>query len=898
MRITILILYLLFLMYPGLRAQGFLKAEGDRIVNGEGENFIIRSIGTGNWMIQEGYMMKTAGIAGTQHEFRKRLEESIGIARTDSFYISWLENHFNRRDLDSMKAWGFNAVRPALHYKWFTLPIEEEPVPGEQTWLETGFRLTDSLVKWCSENEMYVIFDMHGAPGGQGKNADISDYDDSKPSLWESDENKTKLVALWYKIAERYSDEPWVGGYDLINETNWEFQEGGNAPLRKIYERITDTIRRVDQNHILFIEGNWFANDFSGLTPPWDDNMVYSFHKYWTFNTPNSLDFATWLREEYNVPLWLGESGENSNTWFTNLIALAENQNIGWSWWPVKKAGLNNVLQVKANSDYLRLVDSWKGEADPMRADDAYRAVMTFSENHRLENCIVQYDVIDAMIRQPHTTKLKPFKIHAVSDHIFAVDYALGRNNYAYFDTDTANYHGDEGEYTQWNTGGHYRNDGVDIERCSDADTTNGFSVGWIEDGEWLSYHLRTDSSMKVDAIFRTASASGRAYAVLEVNGEVISDLIYLPPTGGWNNWRSTSAGKILLPAGDNELTIRVLKGNVNLNYLKFENTGSAAETDFTHLLAETAGIENEIILNLNKPVTVSELSIEDFSLDMDGEEIAVKSLIPVIGEKQVIIIPESVIPQGSVLELSYKGGSIFSGEEALPAFQDKVIHNNIIEYHPTPGKIEAEVYYRNSGFRLEDCQDEGGGVNTAYAHPGDYLDYILFVQEPGNYRCDMRVALQNGNARVEFQVLEEGKFVSKKVPTLFNTGGWQQWATQPTSINLPQGKVILRLKVLDGEFNLNWLNLSLITAKEEQTSMADFSFYPNPAQQALFIQLYSNPFWKTLSLYDLKGNLLIRRDVDNILMKLNISSIPDGVYVISIHDNQQVLSKKLLINR
>ena len=73
---------------------------------------------------------------------------------------------------------------------------------------------------------MYLILDLHAAPGGQGYNADISDYDDSKPSLWESKENRDKTVAFWKKIAERYKDEPWIGGYDLINETNWNLPGG------------------------------------------------------------------------------------------------------------------------------------------------------------------------------------------------------------------------------------------------------------------------------------------------------------------------------------------------------------------------------------------------------------------------------------------------------------------------------------------------------------------------------------------------------------------------------------------------------------------------------------------------------------------------------------------------
>ena len=275
---SVLIIIFLFLTTNAF-SQGFLHTEGKKIVDGNGENYILRGIGTGNWMIQEGYMMQSSGFAGTQHEFRNKLEQTIGEERTEEFYDSWLSNHFRKVDVDSMAAWGFNCVRGAMHYKWFTPPIEEEPVQGEITWIDKGFEMIDSLLDWCEANEMYLVLDLHGAPGGQGKNADISDYDPSKPSLWESELNKEKTVALWRKLAERYANEKWIGGYDLINEVNWTFPEGNNSQLRDLYGRITDAIREVDQNHIIFIEGNWFANDFSGLTPPWDDNMVYSFHK-------------------------------------------------------------------------------------------------------------------------------------------------------------------------------------------------------------------------------------------------------------------------------------------------------------------------------------------------------------------------------------------------------------------------------------------------------------------------------------------------------------------------------------------------------------------------------------------------------------------------------------------
>ena len=79
---------------------------------------------------------------------------------------------------------------------------------------------------------------------------------------------------------------------------------------------------------------------------PWDNNMVLSFHKYWNNNDQQSIQHILNFRDQYNVPVWLGETGENSNTWFTEAIRLLESNKIGWSWWPLKKLGNNNPLQI------------------------------------------------------------------------------------------------------------------------------------------------------------------------------------------------------------------------------------------------------------------------------------------------------------------------------------------------------------------------------------------------------------------------------------------------------------------------------------------------------------------------------------------------------------------------
>jgi endoglucanase len=87
-----------------------LHTQGKYILDGNNDEVIIRGLGTGNWMLQEGYMMQTSDIGGTQHEFRAKLEETIGVAKTDSFYNAWLQYHFTKTDVDSMASWGYNTV--------------------------------------------------------------------------------------------------------------------------------------------------------------------------------------------------------------------------------------------------------------------------------------------------------------------------------------------------------------------------------------------------------------------------------------------------------------------------------------------------------------------------------------------------------------------------------------------------------------------------------------------------------------------------------------------------------------------------------------------------------------------------------------------------------------------
>ena len=571
----LIITFFMFICFNQANSQGFLKADGKRIVNQNGDNVLLRGIGLGGWMLQEGYMLRVNG-QGMQHRIKARISELIGTEKTEEFYAAWLLNNTRKIDIDSMKAWGFNSVRLPMHFNLYTLPVDMEPVKGENTWVEKGFQITDSLLAWCKANKMYLILDLHAAPGGQGNDLNISDRDPSKPSLWESEANQQKTIALWRKLAQHYANEPWIGAYDILNEPNWGFEdpandknglkEKKNEPLRKLMMEITAAIREVDKKHIIIIEGNGWGNNYNGILPVWDNNIVLSFHKYWNYNTQASIQHILDAREKNNVPVWLGETGENSNVWFADAVHLLESNNIGWALWPLKKLGNNNPMQIKSNPDYEKILAFWNGKGARPTGEEAYNGLMSLAFSAKLENTVIKRDVIDALFRQPHSPTSLPFNANKITNGsvLNSVDYDLGRNGIAYYDTDTANYHVSTGKREPGNRGNSYRNDGVDIVPDSIAD--KGFYVTHIDNGEWLQYTLNVIKPGLYDLRF-SFSAKNEAGKFSVLANKKLSQPIDIPKA---NDWEIIEVKNISLNKGQNMLRLLVEQGGFDFKSIEF----------------------------------------------------------------------------------------------------------------------------------------------------------------------------------------------------------------------------------------------------------------------------------------------------------------------------------------
>lgn len=324
--------------YAGAQS-GFAKTDGKNIVGPRGETVLLRGINLGNWLEPEGYMFLFQGGPQSTREIEALFDELIGPSAAMTFWKEFRRQYITESDIHFIRRAGLNSVRIPLHYKFF--------LPGGE-----GFEVLDPAVAWCRSAGLWVILDMHCAPGGQtGANIDDSwGY----PWLYDSEKDQQLLCDVWRRIAEHYRDEPAVLGYDLLNEPipNWPRLQELNAKLEPLYQRITKTIREVDSNHCIFLEAPQWDTNFKVFGAPFAPNLIYEFHKYWM--PPEEQQIREYLdfRDRYNVPIWLGESGENTDDWIQKFVAVLEKNGIGWCFWPYKKIESTSCMVSIPKPDY------------------------------------------------------------------------------------------------------------------------------------------------------------------------------------------------------------------------------------------------------------------------------------------------------------------------------------------------------------------------------------------------------------------------------------------------------------------------------------------------------------------------------------------------------------------
>ena len=313
---------------------------------------------------------------------------------------------------------------------------------------------------------MYVL-DLHAAPGGQGHDA-ISDYDSSKPSLWESTQPEQNGV-LW-KVAAHYADSPgWPGTTCSTSPIGICLEARPCAPTSSAPTASGGTV-----SICCFLKA--IGSPTTSRASPHHGTATWPLsHKYWSNNDVATLDFALALRDAHQVPLYLGEA-ENSNV-VRDAVRLLEDLGIGWAWWPLKRwrafprpcpskrpqdisTGPLGRQRLCAGSGVRpSRADGFDGQTEGRALPCAARrgGCADASATHRRHPAF------------PGTSTLP--------GTVFAPDYDLGRAGMAYVDEVDATYHVSNGSFTAWNNGWTGRNDGVDIESCHGDFPHNGRAV-------------------------------------------------------------------------------------------------------------------------------------------------------------------------------------------------------------------------------------------------------------------------------------------------------------------------------------------------------------------------------------------------------------------------------------
>lgn len=388
MKQTFYLLAVLFISSVVIFSQpeNFAKVQGKIILDGNGKEILLRGTNLGNWLNPEGYMFHFKNI----NSFRlidQVIKELIGADESREFWKKFRDNYITREDIVFLKNLGFNHIRVPFNYKLFI--VEDHP----EIFIDEGFERLDDLIKWCKEQNFYIILDLHAAPGGQtGDNIDDSwGY----PYLMENETAKQTTINLWKKIAERYKKETIILGYDLLNEPIAHFFENReilNKELEPLYKRIVQAIREVDQNHIIFLGGAQWNTNFSVFGKPFDDNLAYTFHKYWMNVEQKEIQEYVDFRDRYNVPVWLGESGENTDEWIESFRILLESNNIGWSFWPYKKMdstrGIVSFPKTEEWEHIIKYAESGYRNFEEKRSNKPSKEIINNALNDLLNNVL------------------------------------------------------------------------------------------------------------------------------------------------------------------------------------------------------------------------------------------------------------------------------------------------------------------------------------------------------------------------------------------------------------------------------------------------------------------------------------------------------------------------------
>ncbi|MHC4663944.1 MAG: glycoside hydrolase family 5 protein [Planctomycetota bacterium] len=369
----------------------FLKVDGSNVINRAGEKVLLRGIGIGGWLNMENFI---TGYPGNEEAHRDAVRAVVGKDLYELFFGKFLEYFFSEKDADFLKSLGLNMLRIPVNYRHFEDDMDPMVIK------ESGFHHLDRAVNLCAERGIYTIIDLHALPGCQNQDWH-SDNPTHKALFWKHRHFQDRVVNLWEALAKHFTNNPWVAGYNPINEP----ADPTGKVIMPFYERLCGAIQAMDPDHIIFLEGNRYSLDFDMFGEPWP-NVVYTAHDY---PAPGRVDGGPYpgitMGRHYdkkvierdilktcdymlknNVPVWMGEfnPGYTGNPELDGMryqvlsdqLDIFNDRGFHWSAWTYKDIGYQGLVYVKDDSQWMKRIrpmlekkvrvasDSWTGRGE------------------------------------------------------------------------------------------------------------------------------------------------------------------------------------------------------------------------------------------------------------------------------------------------------------------------------------------------------------------------------------------------------------------------------------------------------------------------------------------------------------------------------------------------------
>jgi endoglucanase len=327
---------------------------------------------------------------------KKEFKAALGQNALIDFEKSFRDTFIKEGDFKRIAKLGLNCLRVPFNYRL----IVRENFKFDKN----GIKYLDKVVKWAKKYKLWIIWDLHAAPGAQ--NHDWHSDSCGKAGLWTDKKNQHRTIKIWEFLADRYKNEEIVAGYDLINESVVR----NTRLLNKFYKQLIKAIRRIDKNHILFIEGNYWATDINCLDKFDDDNYVISIHdyepidfvfnfvpgqkfplKHWKMDTNRKhLNKYKKISKERNRPIFVGEFGVNYRNnlegeiiWLKDLFKCFNQNKFSWTYWTYKS--IKNYMFPDGIISYYEN-PLWVNRQGPVTGWDTYKGLWKKNKREIIES--------------------------------------------------------------------------------------------------------------------------------------------------------------------------------------------------------------------------------------------------------------------------------------------------------------------------------------------------------------------------------------------------------------------------------------------------------------------------------------------------------------------------------